>query len=270
METRKAVKLSNWGVCKRYVSESVMQQNAFLSYRKSQVYEYSLQNTQSLGACVWPVPCAWLKYLIFFFNICYDQHLLVIYLFYDPTARCPDTVHWRAGAGDLRGDRAAIADGENVHGQVYAVLFQAAVPHKLPLLSPDCWAVCLLFRFVFVLSSELQQCWIGQVTSVGFLVSDASQNRCGKEREKRIWSRQFAAPAPFSMELMCVFSLCCVPFHSKCSLLQMSFCKLGVGENSFLPFVMFLNFTGISISDQTFAANISGVLAFLLFVIIKF
>jgi len=108
------------------------------------------------------------------------------------------------------------------------------------------------------------------VTSVGFLVSDASQNRCGKRREKRIWSRPFTAPAPFSMEPMCVFALCCVPGHSKCSLLHRRFCEPGVRESSLLPFVMFRGFMGISISDQTFAANISGVLAFLVFVVIKF
>lgn len=165
------------------------------------------------------------------------------------------------GTGEVT---AALGDSGGAHRRVLAALLQAAAPHRWPLLSPGRRAAPLLFGFILALSSKVQRCWMGWVTSAGFLASDASQNRCGRRREKRIWSRQLAAPAPFSMELMCVFSLRCVPFRSKCSLLQMGFCEPGVGESSPLPLVTFLNFTGISVSGQTFAANISGVLPFLL------
>ena len=62
-----------------------MQENTtFLSCRKSQVCEYCLQN----ALCLWELACDLFPAHDFKIlgcsYVCYDQHLLLIYLFYDP------------------------------------------------------------------------------------------------------------------------------------------------------------------------------------------
>lgn len=220
---------------------------------------------------MWPVPCTWLQNTWLFLHLLWSAFVTDLFVLW-PTTRCPgncslksrswESRRWQSSNYGWREHSLAslLCCAVSCSNSAWTV---SPVPKLLSCL-PAFWVCFCLEQWV---TAMLHQA--GDISWISYVVCQPKQMR--KEgREKRIWSRQFAVPAPFSMELMCVFSLCCVPFHSKCSLLQMSFCELGVGENSFFPFVMFLTFMGISISDWTFAANISGVLAFLLFVIIKF
>lgn len=45
--------------------------------------------------------------------------------------------------------------------------------------------------------------------------------------------------------------------------------ELAAGQNASLPFVLHLNFMGIGCSEQMFVASSAGVLAFLVFALIK-
>lgn len=194
----------------RYVSECVRRRtmSAFpignpksaSTVCKTRVVSGSLHVTRSLYMTS--------KYLIVFtsvmISICY-------WFILGPTTRCPDNCSLKSRSWESRRWQSSNY-GWREHS--LASLLCCAVSGSSSAWTaspvPKLLSVCLLFWFVFVLSSELQQCCIRQVTSVGFLMSYASQNRCGKrEGEKNLESSVCSASSILHGADVCVFLVLC-------------------------------------------------------------
>lgn len=116
------------------------------------------------------------------------------------------------------------------------------------------------------------QLWVpegrtGQLTSLGFLVPGAAKTDAGRGGRKECgaatWQRWLHSPRSWCGSWHRVF-----PAQHKQAPAEGSW-ELGAEQNSSLPFVLLLNLTGISSSNQTFAADSAGVLAFLVLALIK-